>query len=449
VLTSRSGIDLSDHFSDFDLTSRKAVIAAVSGGSDSTALLLLLKDHLDRIAPGTRLVAATVDHGLRPGSAAEAEKVGRLCAWLGIGHRSLVWRGPKPVTGLPAAAREARHDLLAEAARREETDLVLIAHTADDQAETVLMRQARNHGRGLAGVAPATLFCQAIWFARPLLAVRRQALRGFLEARGIEWADDPANEDDTYERARIRKALRRAGGEAKIAAALLRNAQAAAERQANGEAAAQLIRDHATQVAPGLTRLDLDFVQAGDAAVYAMRILLAVAGGAPQLPDAHRVSGLVARLAAGGVFRAVLSRCLVDARAAGVFLLREGRGLPPALPLAGGMVWDGRFRLGCAAAGLTRMPVGKPPAKQVGMPAPESLVRSALAAEPFVGEATPHDSGTGPDHGRPGGRCTIVRLVAPWARYLPSFDLAPARAAAALVGAPEIPRPPFREREWA
>ena len=449
MLTSRSGIDPSDHFSRLDFISRKAVIAAVSGGSNSTALMLLLKDHLDRSAPATRLVAVTVDHGLRPGSAAEAESVGRLCAGLGIAHRSLAWRGRKPATGLPAAAREARHDLLAEAARREETDLVLTAHTADDQAETVLMRQARNQGRGLAGVAPATLFCQAIWFARPLLAVRRQALRAFLHARDIEWADDPTNEDEAYERPRIRKALRRPGGEARIAAALLKNAEAAAGRQADGEAAAALIRDHATQIAPGLTRLDRHFFEAGDAAVYAMRILLAVAGGVPQLPDAGRVGGLVERLAAGTAFRAVLSRCLVDARAAGVFLLREGRGLPPAMPLADGMVWDGRFRIGCAAADLAVAPAGTARAKQAGMPAPESLVRAALAAEPFVGGATPQDSICGRDRARPGEACTIVRLVAPWARYLPLFDLAPARAAAALVGAPEIPGPPFQGQEWA
>jgi tRNA(Ile)-lysidine synthase len=424
VLTAPPG-EFSGLFSPFDIAVRGSVIAAVSGGSDSTALLLLLKGYIDQFSPGTRLVAVTIDHALRRESAEEAAAVARLSASIGVPHRILTWTGDKPSTGLAAAARETRHDLLAEAALAEKTDLVFTGHTADDQAETVLMRQARDARdgeRGLAGIAPATLFDGKVWFARPLLATRREALRSFLRRKQIGWIDDPTNLNQRYERPRVRKRLSEAGGETAIADALRIASEAARKRHELGVEAAELIQLHADRPAAGLLRLHPDFFREHDAepAVYALRVLLGATGGTPHLPDQARTIALHARLAASERLRSVLSRTLVDKRKAGVFLLREARGLPEAQPLRSGSVWDGRYVIADASPGFS----AGPPSSDI----PDSIVRLAAAVQPALPAAL-----------------EAIPILAPWARYLPSFDLTPARAVAELVGGPPIPSRPFQE----
>lgn len=462
MLTLETEPDLSD-FSQIDFTN--GAVAAVSGGSDSTALLLLLKDHLDRTAPATKLLAVTIDHDLRPGAAAEAQAVARLCAGRGIAHRVMVWSGRKPSTGLPAAAREARYRLLAEAARAEGIGLILTGHTADDQAETVLMRQvrddgARDEGRGLAGMAPATLYDWRIWIARPLLGTRRAALREVLRRANVGWAEDPTNEDEAFERPRIRAALADGNGAQRMGDAMALAARAAVEREQLGHRAAALIRGFASRPATGLIRLDPGFAMAGDepAAVYALRILLATVGGVAFLPDQARSETLFDRLRAGlscaTPFCATLSRTVVVARRAGIFLRRETRNLPPAAPAADNALWDGRRRitLDDEPGAFFMAPLGAARAAKRAIAedgTPPSLVRAALAAEPALWRSSQdlgehlgeclglaQDSPVSP-------RIAACPVVAPFARFLPSFDLAPARAVAALIGAPLVPAVPF------
>ncbi|MER9834194.1 tRNA lysidine(34) synthetase TilS [Mesorhizobium sp. M0145] len=478
--------DLSD-FSQIDFSN--GAVAAVSGGSDSTALLLLLKAHLDRNATATKLLAVTIDHQLRPQAAAEAQAVARLCAARGIAHRILAWSGHKPSTGLPAAAREARYRLLAEAAEAAGIGLILTGHTADDQAETVLMRQARDEwardewardeqasdggasdegqsddgprdeGRGLAGMAPATLYEWRHWIVRPLLGIRRAELREFLRREQVAWIEDPTNADTAFERPRVRAALAEGDGTPRVAEAIALARKAAAEREQLGHRAAMLIRSLASRPAAGLVRLDRDFATAADsrAAIYALRILLAATGGTAFLPDQARSEALFGRFRTGPLC-ATLSRTVIDARRTGIFLHRELRDLPPAVALSGNALWDCRRRitLGDSSGALLIAPLLVAPlgaalaAKRAieGHGTPASLVRAALAAEPALWQDGECLGLLGEGPGLPGegpmpAAVAAYPAVAPFARFLPSFDLAPADAVAALLGAAPVPASPF------
>jgi len=184
--------------------SRPVLAAAVSGGRDSLALALLAHDWARAL--GGRIVGLIVDHGLRRESSDEAAKTRDLLAGHGVAAEILRWRGAKPASGLQEAAREARYRLLLEACRRHGILHLLIAHHADDQAETIAMRAARSSGPdGLAGMA-AVVEQREVRLLRPLLSVPRARLTATLEARAVPWIDDPSNVDSRFERARIRKA---------------------------------------------------------------------------------------------------------------------------------------------------------------------------------------------------------------------------------------------------
>ena len=173
---------------------------AVSGGGDSVAALILTVDALGR----DRVHAVTVDHGLRTGSAAEAQAVATVCQSLGVLHDILRWQGDKSGT-LQCAARDARRRLIAAWARNR-VQAVILAHTIEDQAETVLLNIARGSGVDGLSAMPARLTRDGVTWLRPLLGTQREALRELLRARGIGWAEDPSNEDLRFDRVRLRQA---------------------------------------------------------------------------------------------------------------------------------------------------------------------------------------------------------------------------------------------------
>jgi tRNA(Ile)-lysidine synthase len=209
------------------LASAPALLLAVSGGPDSTALLVLAARWRAGLRRGPQLVAVTIDHALRAASAGEARAVKQLASRLGIRHRTMRWTGAKPATGLQEAARAARYRLLAGAARAAGAGHVLTAHTLDDQAETVLLRMARGSGMtGLAAMARETILIEPnrparagaagaapLRLLRPLLELPKARLVATLAAGRIPFCDDPSNVDPRFTRARLRELMPVLAGE--------------------------------------------------------------------------------------------------------------------------------------------------------------------------------------------------------------------------------------------
>ncbi|MGR9177310.1 tRNA lysidine(34) synthetase TilS [Rhizobium leguminosarum] len=330
------------------LQSPARILVAISGGSDSIGLLLLL-DQAVKAVPHLKisLCAATVDHALRAGSADEAREVAALCASLDIPHTIMIWQGDKPKTGIMAAAREARYGLLATAATDFKADLIVTGHTLDDQRETLQMRGMRTE-QVSTGIADAVLFDRRFWILRPLLFSTRADIRAFLKERGVPWIDDPSNEDITYERVRMRRQLSvDAGMEKDISAAW-------EERLALSSRGAEWLDRHFRlhsgllgQVMPDGLRQDravLDYVLARLAAVF---------GGQPFAPGRGHMERILAFATGSKPGRMTAGRVVFDLRHDGLYLARENRGISPlALRPGEAGVWDGRFyaRNGSAAS---------------------------------------------------------------------------------------------------
>lgn len=338
------------------------IVVALSGGGDSAALLHFLMEALG----AQRLYAAIVDHGLRVGSAADAERARAIATELGVAAEVLTLSGVKPTQ---ANARRARYAVLCDHARRLGACVIATGHTSDDQAETVLMRAAAGSSwRGLAGMAalapvPVWPEGRGLVLARPLLGARRAALRAHLREWGADWIEDPANENLAFERVRLRRrleCLERGGFELVRLAAIASRLRGLAETVAAGAEA--LIETAA--------RVDEDiFVAraawAGPLVVRrrALAVLIAAAAGADAEPPADAVAKLEARFLDHGYRGETLGGAVLEPTAGGARLARDpgavlGRGDGvsgvAALDLRDGevSVWDGRYALTVAGAGL-------------------------------------------------------------------------------------------------
>ncbi len=311
---------------------------ALSGGGDSTALL-----HL-ALAAGFRVEAVTVDHRLRPESADEAARVAGVCAKLGVRHAVRVWQHGAVPGNLMDAARRARMRLIEAWATERGIGHVALGHTRDDQAETLLMGVARSAGiAGLSGMRPR--WGEGVIFHRPLLDAGRDELRGWLQAAGIGWVDDPSNDNTRFTRIKARQALSALaplGITAKTVAAVAGHlAQVQAALLAQVRSASQHLREvaGALQIDPALW----------DEPEEVQRQLVVAAvqwmAGKEYPPRASDIARLITAMRAGR--EATLAGC----RHHDGWLFREARALGG--PVAVGEVWDRRWRVS-GAAGTVR-----------------------------------------------------------------------------------------------
>jgi tRNA(Ile)-lysidine synthase len=323
-------------------------------------------------ANGRRLLALTVDHGLNPDSAAWSGFAGRAARDAGADWRGLFWTGPRPATGLPAAARMARHRLIADAAREAGARVILFAQTSDDIAEAELMRA---EGSRLGRVrdwspSPAWPEGRGLMLLRPMLGAGRAEVRHWLAGQGADWIDDPANEDVRFARSRARASLLPGGTGNPPPLAVPRETERVAP-----------LRSSPFALEDGSVRLDRQV----DAPTLAATLVCV--GGGDRPPRGERLAGVLTRLRSGEAFTATLCGARIGAVGDQVLVTREAgeftRRPRPPLPLIPDVetVWDGRWAITVDTPGWSVVPAAG------RMAALSDMDRAALKTLPPVARA--------------------------------------------------------------
>jgi tRNA(Ile)-lysidine synthase len=370
---------------------RPRIAVAVSGGADSLALALLAAEWA--VARGGEAAALTVDHQLRPTSAAEAAQVAEWLGRHGIPHHILEWQGSKPASDLQAAARQARHGLLGRFCADAGILHLLLGHHREDQAETLLLRLGR--GSGVDGLSAMAAVQPTPWgqLLRPLLDVSRDRLAATLKARGQDWVEDPSNRNPAFARVRLRALAPLLAAEGLSPARLGATAGRMGRARSALEQAVAAAAVAGTFFHPaGFARLDLAHFRTLPEEValrLLSRLLLSIGGGAYS-PRLERLERLFQELCNGPVVARTLAGCRLAPEGGELLVCREPSRMQGRVALVPGAVvtWDGRFRVEVradAAAGLWLGPLGvqgwrrvaalMKPARPLALPA---LVRPSL-----------------------------------------------------------------------
>lgn len=353
-------LDLCKRF--YNLRSFNNVVIAVSGGSDSLALLHLaylwhtktLKKHR------LRLICVTINHGLREEAKSEMLQVREWTIALGVEHRSINWQGKKPISAIQDYARTARYQLLKDLVfRLPGKSIVLTGHTCDDQAETLLMRLARGSGvEGIAGIAKSTSM-YGYSLLRPLLDLSRAELQRYLKSNKTIWLNDPSNESLAFERVRIRKQLpsRKALGLGNIA--LSRTAvRMARANSALDQITDQILRDivlnNSNLTRYGIFTWEYNYQELPhEIAIRILRRVIHLLGGQKDVPSLNKTEKLFLNISMDQFRGATLAGCRVFREKiqnrSHILIFREkGRFGLPCLKFHHApktITWDRRFRI--------------------------------------------------------------------------------------------------------
>ena len=324
----------------------EGIAVAVSGGADSSALMELMREW--SLENKTKLFILTVDHKLRTSSRREALAIREYCLNIGLEHHLLEWFGEKPKSGVQAAARTARYNLMRDWCRERSVQTIMVGHTIEDQAETFLLRMSRGSGaRGLSGM-PLVSTSGGINIVRPLLGISRQRLLATLKTKSIRWIDDPSNVDCQFERVKIREKT------IKLRENQISPSSIAAVARVFGELRALRDRDN-VRILNSIGKfhdegfIDVDRNQLFNLNVEkASRFILASlieVGGIYYPPRRKRLQRLMNSLESSGIVKATLGGCIIVSNKNRLRIFREFNTISDVRQVNADCVitWDGRF----------------------------------------------------------------------------------------------------------
>jgi len=321
------------------------VAVAVSGGSDSMALTLLANEWAKSF--GGRVIALTVDHGLRKDSKLEIKLVEKWMDALKIKHCKLKWDRGGKTSAIQQEARVARYNLMEKWCSKYSVLHLLLGHTKGDQAETFMMRRAKGSlVNGLAGMSVIVdrIHCQ---FLRPLLSFSRSELRVFLKSQLQPWIDDPSNHDLQFERVRWRQIItQKIVSEKRILDECYNFGQKRLQLKRETSKAIALLVSLKPQGFCNLDKLGFNSLRV-DLKFQVLAKILITIGGLCYAPSTIKIENMIIAMGLGFKKSKTLGRCLIYDSNDRYFFFREQRNLPDPLKVNSGqsVFWDGRFLL--------------------------------------------------------------------------------------------------------